>query len=410
MSITQEALDKVSAQVKASHEKAMEVADKALKEMEKHGAISASHKEEIDKTLTEVGNLSAQVSALEKQIATAKQTNARPLSVGEQVLANEKMREHIRSQSGKFAMGVRADGSGSSGSGSSGSGSGGANGITGSFTGGGVYVPTIGNAGYVPLTVRSLLASGTIGDEEFSMSFPVFKGATGGADGQGGYGKRKAETSLEIDNETVFTETIAHWIPVPLQMLRGSKSLAGFIDTQMLYLLDQKIEDRILAGSGLNGQIRGLLTVGTAYSQPTGAKVTAENEMDRLRLAILQATLGGRAVDGIVLNPVDYANIELTKDKNSNYSASSPFGGGIPTLWGVRVTQSHSMGVGDFLVGAFGTGAQLFSKSEGKLAVSFEDEDNFKRNLATIRAEEDLMLAVYAPDSFVKGDFDNFAS
>lgn len=65
------------------------------------------------------------------------------------------------------------------------------------------------------------------------------------------------------------------------------------------------------------------------------------------------------------------------------------------------------MAANDFLVGAFRLGAQLFDRMAIEVLVSSENEDDFIRNLLTIRAEERLALAVYRPAAFVKGNLVN---
>jgi HK97 family phage major capsid protein len=63
------------------------------------------------------------------------------------------------------------------------------------------------------------------------------------------------------------------------------------------------------------------------------------------------------------------------------------------------------MTVDRFLTGAFNLGAQIFDREDANVEISTEDSDNFRKNLVTIRAEERLALAVYRPESFVKGTF-----
>ena len=63
------------------------------------------------------------------------------------------------------------------------------------------------------------------------------------------------------------------------------------------------------------------------------------------------------------------------------------------------------MTIDKFLVGAFKLGAQIFDREDANVEISTEDSDNFRKNLVTIRAEERLALAVYRPESFIKGDF-----
>jgi len=66
---------------------------------------------------------------------------------------------------------------------------------------------------------------------------------------------------------------------------------------------------------------------------------------------------------------------------------------------------TQAMTLDNFLVGAFKLGAQIFDREDANVEISTEDQDNFIKNLVTIRAEERLALAVYRPESFVKGAF-----
>ena len=63
-------------------------------------------------------------------------------------------------------------------------------------------------------------------------------------------------------------------------------------------------------------------------------------------------------------------------------------------------------GEGTALVGAFGTGAQLYDREAANIRISENHEDFFTRNAIVVLAEERLALAVKRPESFVKVTFD----
>jgi HK97 family phage major capsid protein len=69
------------------------------------------------------------------------------------------------------------------------------------------------------------------------------------------------------------------------------------------------------------------------------------------------------------------------------------------------VVPSLSMTAGDFLVGNFATGAQIFDRMNATVEVARQNEDDFVRNMISILAEERLALAVYNGASFVEGTF-----
>jgi HK97 family phage major capsid protein len=117
---------------------------------------------------------------------------------------------------------------------------------------------------------------------------------------------------------------------------------------------------------------------------------------------MLQAELAEFPSTGIVLHPSDWAAIELTKDKNGGYIFANPQNLATPVLWGRPVVPTQAMTVDTALVGAFRLGAQLFDREDANVVISTENQDDFIRNMITIRAEERLALAVYRPQAFVK--------
>ena len=58
---------------------------------------------------------------------------------------------------------------------------------------------------------------------------------------------------------------------------------------------------------------------------------------------------------------------------------------------------------GTFLVGAFGMGAQIWDRMDASVQISFENDTNFVKNMATLLAEERLALTVYRPSAFISG-------
>jgi HK97 family phage major capsid protein len=78
-----------------------------------------------------------------------------------------------------------------------------------------------------------------------------------------------------------------------------------------------------------------------------------------------------------------------------------------PKLWGRPVVATPAMNLGYLLVGAFKLGAQIFDREDANVEVSTEDNDNFRKNLITIRGEERLALAKYRPEAFVYGALPN---
>ena len=168
-----------------------------------------------------------------------------------------------------------------------------------------------------------------------------------------------------------------------------------------MYGLKLKEEEQLLNGDGLNGNLHGIIPQATAFSNPATA-VTKYTIIDQMRLAMLQAILAEYPASGHVLNPIDWATMELLKDNEGRYIIGQPQGETDPTLWRLPVVETQAIAPTKFLTGAFNMAAQIFDAEDASIEVGFENDD-FTRNLLTILCEERLALAVYRPEAFIYG-------
>ncbi|ELK4864173.1 phage major capsid protein [Pseudomonas aeruginosa] len=371
-------------------------AEQSEKELKAHSKLSEETKASVDKLLVSQGELQARLQAAEQLMAKLEKGGGR-------IVAPESMGETFIAAEGYDAWAARAAG-----------------GAKGSFT-----VPVkaaitslTGSAGdliqpqrvgmVLPtqqrLFVRDLLAWGRTTSN--SIEYVRETGFTNNAapvSENPQNPKPESDITFELDTDPV--DTIAHWVRASRQVLSDAPMLASYIDGRLRYGLKLKEEMQLLKGSGVGLNLNGLYTQASIYANP-GVVVQAETAIDRLRLALLQVTLAEYDADGIVLSPVDWAAIELTKDKNNNYVFATPTGLAVPGLWGRPVVASKSMDIGDFLTGSFQQGAEGWDREDVSVTVSTEDRDNLVKNMVTILCEERVGLSVFRPEAFVKGDFD----
>ena len=216
----------------------------------------------------------------------------------------------------------------------------------------------------------------------------------------------KPESGITFTLASAAVATLAHFIPVSRQVLDDSAQLESYVNGRLVYGLKLEEEDQLLNGNGTSGNLGGLLKSGnyTAYTRA----VTGDSKLDTIRRALTQAQLSEFTADAIVLNPADWETIELQKSSYGEYI----FGGDMgpidalgPRIWGKRVVATNSITAGTFLVGSFTMGAQIWDRQDAAVQISYEDGDNFKKNMATVLAEERLALAVYRPAAFISGSF-----
>lgn len=249
------------------------------------------------------------------------------------------------------------------------------------------------------LHIRDLIASGTTNSN--SIEYIRETGFTNNAGAQTAEGALKNKSDLQFDDETVAVRTIAHWVKASRQILDDAAQLESYIGGRLMYGL-KLVEDRqLLNGDGLTGNLKGIIPQATAFADP--AAMANYTVMDQLRLAQLQAVMAEYPASGHVLNPIDWAIMELSKDNEGRYIIGNPQGTAQPTMWGLPVVTTQAMGVSKFLTGAFNMGAQVFDRMQASIAIATENEDDFVKNMITILCEERLALAVYRPEAFITG-------
>jgi HK97 family phage major capsid protein len=216
----------------------------------------------------------------------------------------------------------------------------------------------------------------------------------------------KPESGITFTLASAAVVTLAHFIPVSRQVLDDAPQLQSYVNGRLTYGLKLEEEDQLLNGAGTSGNLSGILASGnnTAYNRAA----TGDTRLDALRKAITQAALSEYTADTIVLNPEDWEAIELLKTSYGEYifgGDMGPIDGMAPRVWGKRVVATNSIAEGTFLVGAMNMGAQIWDRMDAAVQISYEDGDNFKKNMATLLAEERLALTVYRPAAFIKGTF-----
>lgn len=214
--------------------------------------------------------------------------------------------------------------------------------------------------------------------------------------------KPESGITFTLANEPV--QTLAHWIPASKQVIEDSPQLQSFISGRLMYGLKLYEETQLLSGSGANGQLNGIITQATAWSNES-PNIT--NKIDIIRSAIKQSALSEYQPDYIVMNPQDWYEIDVQKVGTSDdrYVVGNPREMGTPRLWGIPVVVTNSITAGTFLVGAFRMNAEIKDREMSSVEVSRENSDNFVKNMVTVLAEERIALIVYRTAAFITGSF-----
>ena len=398
-------LKNLTVELKKATDDVKKQAEAHTTELKNLGTVSAETKENADKALLAMNTIDTRLKDIEQKMSRRgdpEEDRVEARSLGQQFVANDDVKAAL-AHADKFKGTVNAE----------------LKNITyASQTGSSASSALVAadRQGFIQLpnrtmTIRDLLMPGRTNSG--FIDYPKESGFTNNAATVAenpANPKPQSDITYTMVNTTV--RTIAHFIMASRQILADAPQLESQIDGRLRYGLAYAEELQLLLGDGTGTNLLGLLPQATAYSAVT-AGLAAEpaniTKIDRLRIALLQATLALYPSTGIVLNPTDWATIEMTKDTQGRYLFANPTGVAGPVLWGKPVVESLAMAANSFLVGAFRMAAQIFDRDDVSVQLSTEDRDNFVKNMATILAEERLALAVYRPAALIKGNFTNAA-
>ena len=278
--------------------------------------------------------------------------------------------------------------------------------------------PTAGLRQYPqdPLTLASLVAPGTIDGFYFKYERELLNSQQGGAGYQLTEGALKPNMDIKTELVTEEVATIAVTSRVSQQIFDDRAAFVSFLKMRMGYSVEKLLDREVLNGAGGDGEITGVNTVATAFNTALVGQVMTDQDatvqrIDAVRLARLQVELANYAPDGTALHPSDWAGMELRKDNDAHYLIGDPRTGNasgigrVGSVWGMPVVTTAGQALGDFTVGDWRGGAQLFMRKALEILASTEDQDNFVKNLVTLRAELRALLAVYSALAFTTGDF-----
>lgn len=216
-------------------------------------------------------------------------------------------------------------------------------------------------------------------------------------------GDLKPEAAAEFSLESTTVKTIAVWIPVTEQQLQDAPVLINLIQQDLLYDVKKVEEEKIVWATGAGQDWNGLVNQISA-----GRTSGGDSMIDKIRRSMTDIAIDGYRADGIGMHPIDLEEMQLTKGTDGHYIyvVVTDSATGQMRIWGLRVAESVGLlnpaGTDRVvIVGDWSRGATLYDRRQASIAIGYKDDD-FIRNIRTIRAEERVAFAVRRPSAFRK--------
>lgn len=267
-----------------------------------------------------------------------------------------------------------------------------------------IRVPMIDLVDRPPLTLLDLISRGeTAGNFEYVQVVSVTRGAAivpeNTGDDEDDVLKPKSELTTALADAKVYT--YADGYDVTNQLLADAPAFASYMDQELRYSLDAVVEDKLLNGTGINGEPKGILNT-TGVQDHEFVEAGPMGLVKAARRSITKVTRLGGSVQAILVSPEDDEEIDLMQDKQDRFFSQGPFGAGIPTLWGRPRVVSEMITPGTFLLGDFKQVALLDREGLSVLAFN-QHKDYAQRNLTYVRGELRAAQVIWKPSRLVFG-------
>jgi HK97 family phage major capsid protein len=237
-----------------------------------------------------------------------------------------------------------------------------------------------------------------------TFEFNRLTGYTSTAGYQPNEGALKPEGSVPTDLVSANIATIANWTAASEQVLADVPALRQQVSSLLGYGVRSKLESELILGAGGAGQIGGFTDAGnfTAY---TGAASddTLADAVAKIEASMLAA---GWMPNLIVVHPNDWrdARSERAESGAGLYVAGSWRDPAPPSIWSIPVIVNPAVSPGNILM--MDTSQVAVLDRQGLTVELGRINDQFVRNVVSIRAELRAGLAVFSPGAVVYGDFE----
>jgi HK97 family phage major capsid protein len=255
------------------------------------------------------------------------------------------------------------------------------------------------NFQYVPgrkVHVRDLLP---VGQTTSPTIWMPYEGAITNSLARVGESALKPQSDFTPAVEKVAVEKLATHLKFSEELMEDMPQFTSYLTTRWIELLRQLEDSKLLYGSGVS-DIKGLTVSASAY-----VDVLSSAAVDRwmvLDAATTQVQTNGYTPNYILIHPTTAMHLRQTRTTTYDFlkDPTTPI-----VINGATVIPHQAMTVGDFLVGDFTSGAQLWDRKAANLRMYDQNEDDAKYNRILAVLEERIALTTYGSTAFVFGDF-----
>jgi HK97 family phage major capsid protein len=193
----------------------------------------------------------------------------------------------------------------------------------------------------------------------------------------------KTEATITFTPKTASLDTIAHWFQATRQALDDAAYLRGLLEGKLRRGLLAKLEADMAAA------------IDAAPTLTASTSAAAQGTLLKsIRVGIGKVEAAGYAPNAVLLNPTDYATLDIDVMGTTDSGPVRP-----ATFWGMTPVASNSITAGKAYVGDFQSGATLFDRGVTSVFVTDSHASLFISNVLVILAEARAKSVVDEPNA-----------
>lgn len=219
-----------------------------------------------------------------------------------------------------------------------------------------------------------------------------------------GEGDLKPAISFSLRTKSTTAKKVGVSAKFTKETLQDIPGFMAELQTDVVDAIDIKEEEKLLNGDGTGDDPLGVIPQATTYVLTT-IKTKNANNFDAIKAAFTQLTTLNYRPNICFINPIDSANMELTKASDGHYLLP-PFSTADGTvISNVRVQAVNQIPVGKFLLGDF---SKFYIKDYVGLEVVLGYEnDDFSKGLVTVVGDKRILTYIkeHQKPGFLYGTF-----
>ncbi|WP_454158292.1 phage major capsid protein [Microbacterium lacticum] len=209
-------------------------------------------------------------------------------------------------------------------------------------------------------------------------------------------GDVKPTSVYTVDDVDGALQVFAHLSEyVDEYLLRDNDQLADFLARQLLYGLQQKVEQEVISGAGTAGHLLGILSTSGIQTQ-----AFATDKLTTLRTAQLKLENAGYVSDVFIVNIADWAAIETYRNTSGNFDLNGPIDRAAQKIWGTQVVTSGRIPAGTAIAMDLNA-AHVDTDTQG-IQIKWDTSTGFDKNQVKARVEGRFGVSVTQPFGIVK--------